>query len=80
MSKLDKAKEVIKKHINSAECGIFDCRNWAGDPMVNIYRDAELSIDICYGYAYYEVFGLNDLEFEQLEKYYYELLEENRNG
>ena len=23
MSKLDKAKEVIKKHIKSAECGIF---------------------------------------------------------
>lgn len=29
-----------------------------------------LEIDVCYYYSYFEVFGLSDAEFEELEKYY----------
>lgn len=75
-TRLDKAKEIIKDNIGDANCGIFDSRNLVGDKMDNIYEDNELTIDICYDWEYFEVFGLSDLEFSELESYYYELLEE----
>lgn len=70
MSKLEKAKEVIKEYAEAADCGIFNCRNTEGDPMGTIYEDSELTIDICYGWRYFEVFGLSDEEFQKLEEYY----------
>ena len=79
MNKLEKAKEVIKEHIKDATYGIFDCRNIAGDHMTNIYSENGLDIDICYGYAYFEVFGLTDDEFAQLETYYNECCKEVSN-
>ena len=76
MTKLEIAKEIIKSDYHQASCGIFNCRNWVGDPMTNIYNDGELSIDICYHYAYFEVFGLSDEDFEELERFYNNLDEE----
>jgi hypothetical protein len=38
--------------------------------MTTIYEDENLTIDICYNWAYFEVFGLNNTEFKELEKYY----------
>lgn len=38
--------------------------------MYNIYDEDGLAIDICYSYAYFEVFGLTEEEFEKLENYY----------
>lgn len=73
MSKLEKAKKVIKENISDANCGIFNCRNFVGDLMTNIYDEDGLCIDICYGYAYFEVFGLSVDEFAELETYYDEL-------
>lgn len=31
MNKLEKAKEIVKKYINFAPYGIFDCRNVVND-------------------------------------------------
>lgn len=73
MSKLAKAKKIIKANWKMADCGIFDCRNLVGDPMETIYEEDGLQIDICYGWAYFEVFGLTDSEFEQLADYYCKL-------
>ena len=73
MNKLEKAKKIIKKYFNNGDCGIYDSRNIVGDPMINIYDDGDLTIDICYSYGYFEVFGLSDDEFAELEKYYNEL-------
>ena len=70
MSKLEKAKQVIEHYYEDATGGIFDSRNIVGDLMDNIYEDDGLSIDICYGYAYFEVFGLTDEEFEELADFY----------
>lgn len=75
MSNLEKAKAVIKEHFSYADCGIFDSRNLVGDHMNNIYDDGDIRIDICYEWSYFEVFGLTDEEFEELQKYYYELCE-----
>lgn len=76
MSNLEKAKEVIKEYYRDGDCGIFDSRNIVGDRMTTIYVGEGLTIDICYGYSYFEVFGLNEFEFEELVKYYNSLEEE----
>ena len=73
MNKLEKAKEIIKENYSYAEHGIFNSRNTVGDLMSTIYKNECLTIDICYGYMYFEVFGLSNAEFEELEKYYYSL-------
>lgn len=73
MTKLEKAKKIIKENYEDGDCGLFDTRNWVGDAMSNIYDDGELQIDICYGYAYFEVFGLNDEEFHELYDFYEKL-------
>ena len=65
-----KAKQVIKEYYHEANCGLFDCRNDAGDPMTTIYSDDGLMIDICYYYSYFEIFGLSDDEFKELAKFY----------
>lgn len=76
LSKLERAKEVIKKYFDDGCCGIFDSRNVVGDLMTTIYQYEDLTIDICYDYQYFEVFGLTDEEFEELCEYYCSLEEE----
>lgn len=68
--KLEIAKNIIKENYKNAQCGIFDCRNLVGDSTVTIYDEDGLQIDICYHWSYFEVFGLTDDEFKELEKYY----------
>lgn len=70
MSNLEKAKVIIKAHYKDADCGIFNSRNTVGDTMETIYEDEGLTIDICYYWSYFEVFGLSKAEFEELEEYY----------
>ena len=70
MNKLDTAKKIIKENYKDADCGIFDSHNIVGDWMTNIYNDNGLVIDICYRWSYFEVFGLFDNEFNELEKFY----------
>ncbi len=70
MNKLEIAKRIIKENIEDARCGIFDTRNIAGDTMETLYDSDNLTIDICYFWMYFEVFGLTKEEFEILERYY----------
>jgi hypothetical protein len=76
MNKLDIAKDIIKEFYFLADCGIYDTRNIVGDRMTTIYEDDELTIDICYDYSYFEVFGLSKTDFNELEKFYNTLDEE----
>ena len=73
MSKLEKAKEIVKEHYRFARCGIFDSRNLVGDCMETIYEGEGLTVDICYNYSYFEVFGLTSKEFKKLCEYYEKL-------
>ena len=70
MSKLEIAKEVIRKHFNRADCGIFDCYCLFPDNKEILYNKDGLKILICYEWAYFEVFGMDDMEFAELKKYY----------
>lgn len=73
-NKLERAKQVIEENLDDARYGIFDSRNIVGDRMDNIYDEDGLSIDICYHYEYFEVFGLSASDFAKLEKFYNKLL------
>ena len=61
---------VLNDNFEDGDCGLFFCRNWAGDPMENIYDDGSVSVDICRYYSYFEVFGLTKEQQMKLEKYY----------
>ncbi len=78
MSNLEKAKEIVKEHYSDARYGIFNSRNLVGDVMSTIYTGESLTIDICRHYGYFEVFGLGDADFEELEMYYNSLQYEER--
>ena len=78
MTKLEIAKEIIKNNIADGDCGIFDSRNIVGDRMTTIYHRDGLTIDICYFYSYFEVFGLTDSEFSDLADYYDKIRDEYR--
>jgi len=79
MSKLDKVKEVIKENFRLAECGIFNTRNIMGDFMETIYEEDGVTVDICRGWEYFEVFGLSNPEFAEL-KDFYDTLSKGRSG
>lgn len=70
MDRLEKAKEIIKENFSLYDCGLFNTRNLVGDPISTIYDEDGLTIDVCYRYSYFEVFGLTDEEFEELKKFY----------
>lgn len=67
---LDTAKRIIKEYYKMCDCGIFDCPNFAGDPMAVIYKDDSITILACFMYSYFEVFGLSNDDFEKLKEYY----------
>lgn len=73
MAKLEKAKEIIRENFKCRDCGLFSSRNLVGDPMVNLYDKDGLTVDICYSYSYFEVFGLSEDEFDELADYYSQL-------
>lgn len=70
MSELEIAKKIIKENFSFYNCGLFNTRNLVGDPMGTIYDEDGLTIDVCDYYSYFEVFGLTDEEFKELEKFY----------
>jgi hypothetical protein len=72
MTNLEIAKEIIKKENADMymKGGIFNTRNFVGDIMKTIYAKDGLMIDICIGNFYFEVFGLTEAEFEELESFY----------
>lgn len=71
---VEKVKEVIENNIEDALCGIFDCRNVIGDPMETIYDETGVRIEICRKWEYFEVFGLTDEEFSEVESFYEDLI------
>lgn len=75
-TKLEIAKQIIKENYHTANCGIFDCRGWAGDTMSVLYDDGGLRIDICYNYSYFEIFGLSYNDFAELKRFYDTLSDE----
>lgn len=70
-TKLERAKQVIQKHLSKGKFGIFNTRNSLGDAMVHLYDEGGLRIDLCLFHGYFEVFGLTKGEFAILKSFYY---------
>ena len=70
ISRMDKVKNIIRNRYIDAQCGLFFNRNWAGDPMSTIWKEDGVTIDICYNYQYFEVFGLTEEEKNELLAFY----------
>ena len=67
---LEKVKKLIKENYEDARCGIYNSRNLVGDPMLGLFEGKYVTLDMCYMYSYFEVFGTTEKEFEELEKFY----------
>lgn len=83
--KVKKVKEVIRDNFVDEypiciNCGIFNTRNFVGDPMYTIYKEDDVSVDVCSAYSYFEVFGLTKEEFKDVEDYYNRLKDVKDNG
>lgn len=70
LEEFEKVKELMKKYIKEAKCGLFHTRNTAGDSMTTLFCGKHFTLDHCYYYSYYEVFGTTEKEFKELQKYY----------
>lgn len=68
---LKKVKKIIKENQNDYDCGIFNTRNLVNDTMLTIFKGKYFTLDCCYNYSYFELFGTTDEEFEKIEKEYY---------
>jgi hypothetical protein len=64
MSKIDKLKRFLQKNYPNEQA--FNTRNIIGDIMETVYDEDGIIVDYCYGYEYIEIFGLTDVEFEDL--------------
>lgn len=70
VSRIDKVKNVIRNSYTDAMCGLFFIPNWIGDPMSTLWEEDGVTIDICYEYEYFEVFGLTEEEENELFEFY----------
>lgn len=70
VSRIDKVKNVIRSSYTDAMCGLFFSTNWIGDPMSTLWEEDGMTIDICYNYEYFEVFGLTEEEENELFAFY----------
>ena len=70
MTNVEKVKKVITENYLNGDCGIFDTRNIVGDTMTTIFKENGITVDICYDWAYFEVFGLSREEFEEVYEFY----------
>ena len=70
ISRIDKVKNVIRDRYPDAMCGLFFTPNLVGDSMATIWEEDGVTIDICYRYEYFEVFGLTEEEENELLAFY----------
>lgn len=70
MNRVDNVKKVIDFFYFDANCGIFNSKGIANDTMTTVYDMDGVRVDICYDWDYFEVFGLTETEFGEVEEYY----------
>lgn len=66
----ERVKELIRDNYEEGHCGLYNRKNSAGDPMRTLFDGDYFTLDICYEYSYFEIFGSSEDEFEELEKIY----------
>jgi hypothetical protein len=63
-------KELIIENFWRADCGLFDEPNIVGDEMTTVYKGEYFELLICLWHRYFEIFGMTEEEFAELEKRY----------
>lgn len=76
MERIEKIKEFVKKNFNEYDCGIYFTPNILGDRVDILDRIDGVDIYGQVYYGYFEVFGLNAEEENELLEYYKELRED----
>ena len=66
----EEVKKVLKENIEEARCGLFFSKNDVGDPMTNLYIGKNFTVEVCWKWYYYEVFGCDIKEERELINYY----------
>ena len=66
----DVIKNLIKENFKCGACGLFNTRNTEFDRMDTLFEGEYFTLDICYHWEYFEVFGLSYNEFVELSDYY----------
>lgn len=67
---LAEVKSVIESNYYRADCGLYFTRNIVGDAMETIFDGEFFTVDVCWGWAYFEVFGCEEDEESELEELY----------
>ena len=67
---LEAVRVVIADNVCDADCGLYFTRNVVGDRMQTLFEGDFFTVDICYGYAYFEIFGCDEDEEAELEELY----------
>lgn len=67
---LEKVKEIIKENYKKFDCGLFFTRNIVGDYMTTLFENKYFTLDGCYDWSYYELFGTTEEEKEEVWKFY----------
>lgn len=70
---LEKVKEIIKVTIDDYSCGLYSTRNVVGDCMETMFNGKYFTLDACYNWSYYELFGTTEDEFKEIKDYYNKL-------
>ena len=70
INKLDKAKEIITQYFNDGQCGIFDTYGTDIEPSSLLYDGDGLEILLNFYWEYFDIIGLSDEEFAELEEWY----------
>ena len=76
MKRIEKIKEFVKKNFDEYDCGMYFTPNTLGDPMRSLEIIDGVEILGCAYYSYFEIFGLNAEEENELLEYYKKLRDE----
>ena len=75
---LEKVKNVIYENLEFGNCGLFFVGNNVGDKVNAVFKGKFFTVNHCSGYCYFDVFGCNKQEENELTEYYEKICKEYR--
>lgn len=70
MTLLEEIKAVLLANIADALFGICNEHRSIGDDTYRLFERGGVIVNICHTYEYFEVLGLSDDAFDEIEEYY----------
>lgn len=65
---ISEVKQLVEKYVldENIYCGMFFTRNIVGDIMSTVFDKEGVTVDICFNWAYFEIFGLTKDEEKEI--------------